>query len=224
MSKNKTICAVFDVDGTLVDSAYIVVEAVKEACLKNDLPIPDAEKIKSGIGLSLEEALERLFDKIDEEKLNQLAADYRVAAFSLRKNIPAPFFNGAKECLDKLEQEGILLAVATGNSRKGVGQVLDPSGLTPKFISIKTADVCPGKPHPAMLEEIMTETGLAANSVVMIGDSIYDMQMAKNAKTPALGVAWGYHSVEELKNAGADLVVKDFSEVLGAIKILTKGE
>ena len=212
-NKNALAGAVFDVDGTLINSASIVVEAVTKMFLKNNITPPPASKIVAGIGLSLEDALLRIIPEEEKQNVSKLAEDYRVIAYDLRTNFEAPLYEGALEFLDFLEKDKVLLAIATGNSQKGVNVALKPFNIMKRFIAVKTADICLGKPNPDMLNQIMKETGIDKSKLVMIGDSIYDIQMAKNAGTKSIGVAWGYHSTEDLLEAGADVIADSFYDI-----------
>ena len=126
-----------------------------------------------------------------------------------------PLYDGVPALLDDLDAEGWLLAVATGKSDRGLGFCLDCHGLADRFVSLQTADRHPSKPHPSMLEQAMADAGAEPAATLMIGDTSYDMLMAKAAGARAVGVAWGYHPPEELIAAGADYVAQSPADLMG---------
>lgn len=208
--------AVFDVDGTLVDSEHNIVSAMHDAWHRLELgELPRPEDVRRIIGLSLVEACSVLLPFAPHEMHRTLAESYKEAFRSIRvlPDTMEPLFPGVIEALNRLEAEGWLLGLATGKSRRGVDAVLEAHGLRGRFLTIQTADDNPGKPNPAMLLRAAAETGLASDAMVMIGDTAYDMLMAGAARTGALGVAWGYHSMAELNEAGAQMVVDSFENL-----------
>ena len=124
-----------------------------------------------------------------------------------------PLFENCAEILSALAADGVILAVATGKGRRGLDLTLQQHGLSDHFTVLKTADDGPGKPHPAILEDAMREVGADPQQTVMIGDTVFDMQLAVNAKTHAVGVSWGYHDPHELKTTGATAVADHFNEL-----------
>jgi phosphoglycolate phosphatase len=210
--------AVFDVDGTLVDSQHNIVAAMAAAFMMHGLQEPAAAAVRRVIGLSLVEAVAAVAPGLDEELHWRLAQSYKEAFASLRSqpDHDEPLFPGALEALAALEQAGWLLAIATGKSQRGVRSMLDRHDLHGRFLSIQTADEHPGKPHPSMLRTAMAELGVEPSATVMIGDTAYDMLMARNAGVCGIGVTWGYHQPDELRQAGAEVVV-DTYDVLPAL-------
>ena len=151
--------------------------------------------------------------------LISLVASYRANWRLLRsQGVLEPLFPRTREVLDMLGRNGHLLGVATGKSRSGLLEVLDHHGLTALFVSFQTADRHPSKPHPSMLEEAMRETGSAPAETLMVGDTSFDMEMARAAGARAIGVAWGYHPPELLEAAGAELVLGDFDQLLDFVR------
>lgn len=215
--------AVFDVDGTLVDSQYNIVSAMTDAWLKCDLGVPRPEDVRRIIGLSLVEACAALLPFASHATHRAVAEAYK-DAFRLLRLLPEsmePLFPGVVEALDELEAQGWLLGLATGKSRRGVQSVLEAHGLTGRFATIQTADDNPGKPNPAMLLRAAAECGVDPASVVMIGDTAFDMIMANTANTGALGVSWGYHSLDELREAGAQMVIDSFENLTEVLDQVT---
>jgi phosphoglycolate phosphatase len=209
---------VFDCDGTLVDSQQLIVEAARQTLLAHELQPLEANAVRAVIGLSLELALAQLVPDADERTLISLVATYRATWRLLRtQGVLEPLFPRTREVLTLLDRNGHLLAVATGKSRSGLLEVLDHHGLTALFVSFQTADRHPSKPHPSMLEEAMRETGSAPAETLMVGDTSFDMEMARAAGARAIGVAWGYHPPELLEAAGAELILEDFDQLLDCI-------
>jgi phosphoglycolate phosphatase len=141
-----------------------------------------------------------------------LAEAYKSAFGDLRRDKAhqEPLYPGVRETLHALANEpGVLLGVATGKSRRGLAAVLEREGLTDLFVTLQTADTHPSKPHPAMLQAAMAEAGTEAHRTLMVGDTTYDIGMARDAGARAIGVAWGYHPVAELEAAGAHRVLAD---------------
>jgi phosphoglycolate phosphatase len=214
--------AVFDVDGTLVDSQHNIVAAMRDAFLAHGLTPPAASAIRRIIGLSLLEAVAQLLPDGDEEACRGIAAAYKDGFVALRQRPDhhEPLFPGAAAALSALEQQGWLLAVATGKSRRGLLAMIERHQLQGNFVSLQTADDNPGKPHPAMLRRAIAEAGTAADLAVMIGDTSFDMQMGRAAGARAIGVAWGYHPPEDLLRAGAERVVASYDELLRCLAAL----
>ncbi len=180
-----------------------------------NLQPPEDHAVRSVIGLNLEEAIRRLAgDSHQADTLNELSQQYRNAFFQSRQHEDheEPLFHGTEEFLKDLEQAGIMMAVATRKSMRGLKAVVDRHGLGSYFVSLQTPDHNPGKPHPQMLEKAMSDAGASPENTFMLGDTSYDMQLAKNAGCQAVGVSWGYHDKEELAAHGADHYVEDYEQ------------
>ena len=215
----------FDCDGTLVDSQYVITDSMQAAFKLRGLPPPSGEAVKRIVGLSLPEAIGRLHGESDTVLIDSLVAAYKEAFLDLRasKDLHEPLFADVEETLSELEEAGYILGVATGKTRRGLLATLETHGLGKYFITLQTADVAPGKPHPGMLQRAMAETGAAKGETVLIGDTVFDIEMAVNAGTCAYGVSWGYHEVDELHAAGADLVLDHLSELPPLLAQTQKG-
>lgn len=208
---------IFDCDGTLVDSQHLIVSAMADAFRSQDLAPPPRTAILGIVGLSLPEAIFRLAPEQEEPTVLSISEAYKHAFGQLRLNPDnlEPLYDGAEEVVSDLTvKDGLRLGIATGKSRRGVDRVLGAHGLLSHFSTIQTADDAPSKPHPAMIEQAMLEVDVAPDETVMIGDTSYDMEMARRAGARAIGVAWGYHPEAELTAAGADYVASDFVELL----------
>lgn len=214
-----TRLAVFDCDGTLVDSQHNIVAAMEEAWRAHGLtPVP-GEMVRRVVGLPLVDAIAALHPEGALEEHLRLSDVYKDAFRSLRMQADhhEPLYPGTAAALDALEQAGWLLAVATGKSRRGLLATLSRHGLESRFIVLKTADDAPGKPNPDMLLDAMTETGAVPDTTVMVGDTVFDIEMALNARTGAIGVSWGYHEPAELVAAGAHRIIDDFADLAEAV-------
>lgn len=200
----------FDCDGTLVDSAHLIHGVMERTFEHFGYVRPTLAQTKAIIGLTLDIAIARIQgkDHADEEALRMMAY-YKSIFLSVRAEpgFSEPLFDGIRALIDRLAiREDVLIGAVTGKSRRGLNAILDTHGFRPHFIVSRTADDCPSKPHPAMVAECCDETGMIPAQTVVIGDAIYDMQMAKAAGAKALGVSWGYASVEDLLKAGADRI------------------
>jgi phosphoglycolate phosphatase len=206
---------VFDVDGTLVDSQHTVVHCMSEAFVAQGLAAPAAAAIRATIGLKLDIAIASLLPEPDQARTLQLVEGYRSAFFTLqdKPEHDEPLFPGALEMLDGLSHPEVFLGIATGKNRRGLDRVLQRHGLAPRFHNFKTADDGPGKPHPHLLEAAMAEVGAAPEQTVMIGDTTYDIEMARAAGCVAVGVNWGNHEEQRLLDAGAHCIIGHFSEL-----------
>ncbi len=215
--------AIFDLDGTIVDSQHNIIAAVEEVARIGGLDCPARESIPQVIGLSLVEALAKLFPTVDPKVHETLDREYRQAfiRMRMRPDYDEPLFAGTHELLDALDKEGILLGIATGKAKRGVTSVLERHGLSTRFVSIQTPDDAPGKPHPGMVLRCLAETGAAPENTVVIGDTSYDIEMARAARVNAIGVSWGNHAVADLRTAGAHRLVDRLGDLLHAIAELT---
>jgi phosphoglycolate phosphatase len=211
--------AVFDCDGTLVDSQHVIVTCMAAAFSAEGLTPPTAEAVRRVIGLPLVECMARLSPLEEAARHSRLTEAYKDHFFVLRQKPDhlEPLFEGALEALTMLEDSGWVLGVATGKARRGLLAVLERHGLEARFATLQTADIGPGKPHPAMLERAMAEVGVPPADTVMIGDTSFDMLMARSAGASALGVSWGYHPVAELEAAGAHAIIERFADLPAAM-------
>ncbi|HEX4738996.1 MAG TPA: HAD-IA family hydrolase [Allosphingosinicella sp.] len=207
--------AIFDCDGTLVDSQANICRAMEECFVGAGLEAPPRERTRRVVGLSLVEAMRAMLPEAEPDLHRALAEEYKTAFHRLRGRglVEEPLYEGITELLDVLEAEGWLLAVATGKSDRGLSLCLERHGLSRRFVSLQTADRHPSKPHPSMVEQALAEAGAAPELSMMIGDTSYDMVMAKAAGVRAIGVAWGYHDEQELLAAGADCIARHPADI-----------
>ncbi|GLQ07749.1 HAD-IA family hydrolase [Sneathiella chinensis] len=211
---------VFDCDGTLVDSQYNIISCMDRAFEESGLIPPEGRAVRSIIGLNLDQAIHELMeDKEDFDLLARLVESYRQAfkAQRLSADHHEPLFEGVREILEQLEADGVLMGVATGKSMRGLKAVIEQHGLEKYFITLQTPDHNPGKPHPQMLEKAMDMAGVGPENTLMIGDTSFDMMLAKNAGSTAVGITWGYHDRDILIGSGADHLIDNFAPLPGLL-------
>lgn len=187
---------VFDWDGTLMDSAALIVDSMQAACRDLGLAEPSDEAARQVIGLGLHDALARAIPSADPSEYVRIADRYRHHFLTRHEDLR--LFAGAYELLEALHERKLFLAVATGKSRKGLERSLDLSGLGRFFHRTRCADESFSKPHPAMLHEIMDELCMTPEQTLMVGDTTHDLLMAANAGVDAVAVSFGAHPREVL--------------------------
>lgn len=215
---------VFDCDGTLVDSQHNIIAAMGAAWKRYGLPPPEARDVRRVVGLTLETAIARMLPEAEDRLHRDLATAYREIVHALRAEedpnaAPGePLFPGIRELIVGLEAPDVFLGVATGKNLRGVDHTLRTHGLRERFHTLQAADICRGKPDPDMVLKAMAETAMRPETTVVIGDTSFDMEMARAAGATAVGVAWGYHEVADLWNAGAQAVISHPVELLGELR------
>lgn len=203
--------AVFDCDGTLVDSVATIYACMSEAFSGVGAAAPETREVRRVVGLPLDVAIARLAPELAAE-LHERIRDGYVDAFGARRRsdqVDEPLYPGTRELIDSWSAAGWLLGIATGKGRQGLEATLGRHGLLDSFVTLQTADRVAGKPAPDMVLHAMADTGAEPRDTVVIGDTSYDMEMARAAGAAAIGVAWGYHEAEDLRRAGAMIVVED---------------
>lgn len=213
----------FDCDGTLVDSAGLIHEVMARTFVHFGHVRPEVAETKAVIGLTLDIAIARMQGKphVDDEAL-AMAAHYKAIYGGVRAEpgFREPLFAGISDMMARLErQDDLILGAVTGKSRRGLDLIRASHGFERTFFVSRTADDCPSKPHPAMVMECCGEAGIDTARTVVVGDAVYDMQMAKAAGAQAVGVAWGYASVPELAEAGADHILRTPADLLEWLEI-----
>ena len=208
--------AIFDVDGTLVDSQAMIAASLTAAFRAEGVTVPERSRMMSIVGLSLVDAMAVLAPGQEAVGHERLAAAYKEAFWQHRANgeHTETLFPGAEELLVKLRARGdTALGIATGKSRRGVAHLIEKHGWEGWFATVQTSDDHPSKPHPSMITMALNETATAATQTIMIGDTSYDIAMARAAGVWAAGVAWGNHPPAELTKAGAHTISSDFNEL-----------
>ena len=186
---------VFDWDGTLMDSAAHIVASMHNAVGDVGLPPLSDECVSNVIGLGLQEAIETILPGKDADTYQAVFDRYR---YHFLADDPTSPFEGAEAVLSELNEQGYLLAVATGKGRPGLEKVLKSTGFGQYFVETRCADETSSKPHPQMLNELMEVLDVSAEKTLMIGDTEYDLQMAQAAGVASLGVDYGVHDRERL--------------------------
>ncbi len=212
---------IFDVDGTLVDSQGDIVAAMTDAFQGAGVAVPQRENILSIVGLSLDVAMARLAPELDTAIQSKMVQGYKDAYMSLRAQTGAamssPLYPGAAQALADLGSTSEnILGVATGKSKRGLDKLIEAHGLEGVFVTQQVADYHPSKPHPSMLLTAMAETGISPECAVMIGDTSYDMDMARAAGIRAIGVSWGYHDSTAL--TGAHEIIDGFDALSATLE------
>jgi len=210
------LLVVFDCDGTLVDSQANIVQALALCFDQHGLEAPCAQAARRIVGLSLVEAMRAILPDAEPDLHLVLAEEYKLAFQKLRATgglSHEPLFDGTREVLETLEAQGSLLGIATGKSDRGLQLCLAEHRIERHFVTLQTADRHPSKPHPSMLHAAMTETASDPQRTAMVGDTVYDIQMAVAAGVLPVGVAWGYHDPDELRAAGAVAVIERYEEL-----------
>jgi phosphoglycolate phosphatase len=200
----------FDCDGTLVDSQHVILEAMARAFVGAGLAVPPREAVLGIVGLSLTEAMRRIGGEDPAFPAEELAELYRGAFRTLRTEpgFREPLYPGIAEVIETLaRRDDVLIGMATGKSQRGARAVLAHHGLISHFVTVQTADDAPSKPHPEMVLRAMAETGAAPLDTILIGDTSFDMTMARAAGARAVGVTWGYHARDLLVQSGAERLV-----------------
>lgn len=213
---------VFDIDGTLVDSQNHITEAMALAFSGIGACPPARADVLSIVGLSLDQAMARLLPRADSTEIEALVEGYKSAFVDMRAargdEGTAPLYPGARATIEALHSRPeVLLGAATGMARRGLDHIFEVHDLDRFFVTRQTADGHPSKPHPAMLQTALAETSVEASRAVMVGDTTYDIEMARAAGVGAIGVTWGYHAPAALLAAGAARVIDSFDALPGAL-------
>ena len=204
---------IFDWDGTLMDSAAWIVHCMQRAIDDEGMTFRDERAIRGIIGLGLHEAVAQLFPDADDARVTSVCHAYRDHYFAAEDQ--SALFEGVVDVLNELREAGYWLAIATGKSRRGLSKVLSETGLEPYFSITRTADETRSKPHPLMLDEIMTDFDTGPDDCLMIGDSVFDLQMASNAGMESLAVSWGVQSSNNLQALGPAGMIHHIREMPG---------
>ena len=218
---------IFDVDGTLVDSQADILAAMSGAFEAEGLVAPSRDAVLGIVGLSLDVAIPMLARGADHAACMRMVQGYKDAYAGLRRllgaDVSSPLYAGAREALLSLKgKDEVLLGVATGKSRRGLEKLIEAHGLDGMFLTRQVADDHPSKPNPSMIFQAMADLGVEARDTVMIGDTSFDMDMARAAGVGFIGVAWGYHEVARL--AGADVIIENFAQLEGALETVWSKE
>lgn len=210
---------IFDWDGTLMDSIGHITASLAGACSDLDIKAPSEDAMRNIIGLGMREAVFTLFpDYQTEEFIQEYTAAYRKYYFA--DDAPQSLFSGVEDTLEELLNQGYLLAVATGKSRKGLDKVFEDTGLGPVFHTSRCADETQSKPHPQMLEEILAELEVGSELAVMVGDTEYDMEMAQSAGVHRFAVTHGVHGEQHMERFKPAAYLDSIPEIIDVLSSL----
>ncbi|NLA88615.1 MAG: HAD-IA family hydrolase [Alcaligenaceae bacterium] len=202
---------IFDWDGTVVDSTYVIVDSIKKASRELGFEEPTDQKASWVIGLSLPQALLKVVPGLTEARINEFVDAYRKFYFSADPDLK--MFDGVLPLIKNLREQGLFTAVATGKSRFGLDQALKNHGIANLFDITKTADQTQSKPSPLMLEEIFAELMVDPEECVMVGDTSHDILMAKNAGCDSIAVSYGAHTLREISDAEPSYIAHNVTEL-----------
>lgn len=212
--------AIFDVDGTLVDSQGQIAAAMTAAFASEGLGAPPLAALLGVIGLSLPVAMATLVPDLPQDRRGRMIEAYRDSYFAQQTGgAMAPLYPGMRGALEALAAcDGALLGIATGKSRRGLDHILAAHDIAHHFVTTQVADLHPSKPHPAMVLAALDDTGVDPGDAVMIGDTAFDIEMGRAAGVRTLGVGWGYHASDRLD--GADAVVTEVAALPATVRRL----
>lgn len=209
----KTSVVIFDWDGTLMDSVGRIVSSLRAAALQSGLLVPSEHDAKQIIGLSLNPAFDILFPGISDDKRQLMFEHYR-DHYMVHDKTPTPLFAGVEQLLQQLKANNVLLAVATGKQRKGLDRMFAETGLEHYFDISRCADEAQSKPHPDMLQQIIRELGVSAQSAIMVGDTSHDMKMAQAINMPRVGVTHGVHGRDVLSQFAPKAIIDTLPDLM----------
>jgi len=210
--KRKYDLIVFDWDGTLMDSAAKIVRCFMQAASDVGLTSPEEAEVRNIIGLGLREALVALLPDTDEPLLHQVAERYREHFLNLDQT-EMPLFPGVRDGLEEMLRQGYRLAIATGKARRGLDRVLEETVMTHLFAATRCADEAVSKPHPRMLQDVLAQTNIPSDRALMVGDTVYDLQMAHAVPVDSLAVSYGAHDRDRLLEQKPVACLDSFREV-----------
>jgi len=205
-------CIVFDWDGTLMDSAPRIISAMQTAAENVGLAVPTEEDVRHIIGLSLPKVFDALFPARTQKQNADLMEEYRYQ-YVEGDSTPTPLFEGAKDTLELLRNKGFKLSVATGKARPGLSRVLNEVALHSYFDFTIAADEAESKPHPDMLHKTASHFNVSLNELLMVGDTSFDMEMAKNARTDSVAATYGAHTLEKLQSYEPNYYINSITEL-----------
>ena len=211
---------VFDLDGTLIDSAATIIRRVTSAFIAEGYKAPTSDSIRANVGLSLPIYMGRLLGSSEEGPINRLVTAYRCIANADPSGL-MPLFDGALPVLDRLRaRPDMVLGVATGKGMLGLHRALEQNGIADYFVTLQTPDSNPSKPHPGMLLAAVSAGASTPHKAVMVGDAVFDIEMAEAAGVKSIGVSWGMQNPADLRSAGAAHVIERFDQLEAAIDLI----
>ncbi|MBR9912337.1 MAG: HAD-IA family hydrolase [Gammaproteobacteria bacterium] len=213
---------IFDWDGTLCDSTSTIIEAMHRAAAAQGLPVLADVEVMEIIGLALPQALQRLYPQLDAVGIEQMRSQYSQQFLELN-HTPPQLFPGVETTLASLADAGHKLAIATGKSRAGLDRVLKSVQVGDWFHGTRCADETASKPDPLMLHQLLTELRTPVQRAVMIGDTEFDMEMARRANMRRIAVDYGAHSVDRLQAYAPLMSVSRVEQILALVNLDVEG-
>ncbi|MEJ6393648.1 HAD-IA family hydrolase [Gymnodinialimonas sp. 2305UL16-5] len=208
----------FDVDGTLLDGGELISHTMVEAFHAAGETPPSLDHVRSTIGLSLPEMVDALGSHLAQDRRDKILLGYRLRYFdTVDQEETPPVFPGAGPAIERLRRAGFVLGITTGKARRSTSHMLVSMNWTRHFHTVQCADDNPSKPDITMVRRALLETGRTAAETILVGDSRYDMRMAKAAGIRAIGVSWGYNPPQELLLEGAMFIARDFDHLTEAL-------
>ena len=216
--KNRYSLVIFDWDGTVVDSVPNIVESLKRAATERQLPVLSDQVYKGVIGLSLVPAIQTLYPDLKESAVSGFIEGYRQHFRELEQS-PPKAFSGALRGIQQLREHGVELAVATGKSQAGLRRSIEFNGFSSVIGLCKTSDDARSKPDPDMLEQILVELDIPREQALLVGDSGFDMQMARSAGIDRVAVSYGAQSVSELEGWQPVYIADSFVDLMNWLEL-----
>lgn len=215
---------IFDCDGTLVDSQANIVTAMRETFRLYGRAEPTPEAIRRQVGLTLEIVVANLAPDVDAGTAHEIAETYRGIVRGRRSDgsLSEPLYDGIRTLIHALDHPDLFLGVATGKNLVGLEHTLAHHGLRERFHTLQTGDRAISKPHPDMILRAMAECACEPAETVMIGDTTFDIDMARAAGATAIGVSWGYHPPAELAASGASAVLAHPADLIPCLQSLSR--
>lgn len=203
---------IFDWDGTLIDSSQKIIDCMHRAAETSGMPKLSDQTVKGIIGLGMMELIGTLYPDSEQEDKERFR-DHYSKHYVEADQIPCDFFPGVMDTLEGLKTQGHQLAVATGKSRRGLSRVMTNTQLSNFFDGSRCADETRSKPHPLMLEELLLEFSCDPDQALMVGDTVFDMEMAQRANMPRIAVSYGAHHHDELSEFDPKAIIHHFPEI-----------
>ncbi|AHL74837.1 HAD family hydrolase [Stutzerimonas stutzeri] len=211
MSKYELL--IFDWDGTLVNSIGRIVESISVAATSCNLPALDETAIKGIIGLGLPEAVAVLYPHVTDVGTAEAFRRAYAEHYLMLEAEPSELYPGVALALQQFRDQGHLLAVATGKGRRGLDRVLDGQGWSDFFDVTRCADEAASKPDPLMIHEILAHCGVGPERALMVGDSVFDLEMARRAGVDSVAVSYGAQPLDVLRAYSPRMTINRFSEL-----------
>lgn len=213
---------IFDFDGTLADTAPLIVATMQASMRELELPERSAEECRATIGLRLEEIPAVLWPEVPDMG-ERYSATYRRIFDELKRPLAVSCFPGVTETLRELRRLGYGMAIASSRNRESLREYAEGFGLTDCFdMLVGGDDVSRGKPAPDPVLKICGEMGWRPEECLVVGDAVFDLEMGRNAGARTCGVTYGNQSRAELATASPDGMIDSIAELLDFLRNFAK--